>query len=110
MSESQLDSVRAVNSERPQESALHSEIYSPTSQWATFEKLNARSDGHNPNFLDMSTSDPYDMDGSPANAPELGDPKRLDFRQERQQNAIFNVLNLVKLILMSLQISSMSRT
>ncbi len=25
-----------------------------------------------------------------ADAPELGNPKRLDFRQERQQNAIFD--------------------
>ncbi len=90
MSESQMESARAVNPADRQESALHSEIYSPKTQWASFEKLNARSNERNPNFLDMSANDPYDMNGSSFDAPDIGDPKRLDFRQERQQNAIFD--------------------
>ncbi len=90
MSEVHMESARAVNPANRQESALHSEIYSPTTQWASFETLNARSNEHNPNFLDMNESDPYGMEGSTVKAPEIGDPKRLEFRKERQQNAIFD--------------------
>ncbi len=88
MSESQMESAYAVNPANRQESAIHNEIYNPTSQWASFERLNAQSNGdRNPNYLDMGASDPYDMD---ENAPEVGDPKRPSFRQDRQVQAIFD--------------------
>lgn len=91
MSEVQMESARVVNPADRQESALHREIYNPTTQWANFEKLNAQSNGErNPNYLDMSASDPYNMDRSNVNAPEVGDPKRLGLRQNRQEHAIFD--------------------
>lgn len=89
MSEIQMESARAVNAQRPQESAIHNEIYSPTSKWSSFEELNAwRNGDRNANYLEMT--DPYKMDGSSLAAPKIGDPNRVDFRQNNQEHAIFD--------------------
>ena len=89
MSEFQMESAQAVNALRPHESAIHSEIYNPSTKWSTFEQLNARSNSYgNANFLEMS--DPYSLESTKTSAPELGDPKRVDFRQNNQEHAIFD--------------------
>ncbi len=89
MSEFQMESAQAVNALRPHESAIHSEIYNPSTKWSTFEQMNARSNSYgNANFLEMS--DPYSLESTKTSAPELGDPKRVDFRQNNQEHAIFD--------------------
>ncbi len=92
MPEHRMESVYPVNSARHSESAIHDEVYSPSNRWTSFERLSTQTEtndtGHN--CLDMSASDPYQTDCSRVKAPALGDLKRPNFRQDRQEHAIFD--------------------
>lgn len=89
MSEFRTESASFVNAEKPVQSAISAEAYDPKS-WMSFEKLKANSSHEiSSDFLDMSASDPYANTHGAADAPEIGDPNRIEFRQKRQEAAVY---------------------
>jgi len=92
MPEHRMESAYPVNSARHSESAIHDEVYSPSSRWTSFERLSTQTENNDRshNCLDMSASDPYQTDTSMVKAPAIGNSTRPDFRQDRQEHAIFD--------------------